>query len=156
MLNVIDCLGNDKVCFLLCLSQFQSVTYFAGLKELYIYLDIHVVGGKDWSFKIVVEKNNAKDKWQLIKGCGSFFWRGGLEWQSDMFLCIVGWFISTMDSGLLGQAVQYHGPELVRCLQIEQQQVPVSLTDHLNKYRQRQPNTSRSEQFLRIHFKITA
>lgn len=47
MLNVIDCLGNDKVCFLLCLSQFQSVTYFAGLKELYIYLDIHVVGGKD-------------------------------------------------------------------------------------------------------------
>lgn len=59
--------------FLLCLSQFQSVTYFAGLKELYIYLDIHVVGGKDWSFKIVVEKNNAKDKWQLIKGCGSFF-----------------------------------------------------------------------------------
>lgn len=118
--------------------------------------DIHMVGGKDWSFKIVMEKINAKDKWQLIKGCGSFFLRGGLEWQSDMFLCIVGWFISTMDSGLLGQAVQYHGPELVRCLQIEQQQVPVSLTDHLNKYRQRQPNTSRSEQFLRNHFKITA
>lgn len=139
--------------FSLCLSQFQSVTYFAGLKELNIFLGYSCIrsektGGKDWSFKNVfffpyVEKINAKDKWQLIKGCGRFLLRRGLKWQTDMFLCIVGWFISKMDSGLLGQAVQYHGPELVRCLQIEQQQVPVSLTDHLNKYRQRQPNTSR-------------
>lgn len=91
MLNVIDCLGNDKVCFLLCLSQFQSVTYFAGLKELYIYLDIHVVGGKDWSFKIVVEKNNAKDKWQLIKGCGSFFerWIRMAEWHVFVYCRLI-------------------------------------------------------------------
>ncbi|XP_062576579.1 tetratricopeptide repeat protein 14-like [Saccostrea cucullata] len=47
-----------------------------------------------------------------------------------------------MDSGLLGQAVQYHGPELVRCLQIEQQQVPSSMTEHLGRYRQRQHVTT--------------
>ncbi|XP_061185508.1 tetratricopeptide repeat protein 14-like [Saccostrea echinata] len=47
-----------------------------------------------------------------------------------------------MDSGLLGQAVQYHGPELVRCLQIEQQQMPSSMTEHLSRYRQRQHVTT--------------
>jgi hypothetical protein len=45
-----------------------------------------------------------------------------------------------MDSEILEQAVQYHGPELVRCLQIEQQHVPSNVTEILGQYRQRRPD----------------
>lgn len=48
-----------------------------------------------------------------------------------------------MDSEILRQAVQYHGPELVRCLQIEQQHVPSNVTDILSQFRQRHPDTIR-------------
>lgn len=54
--------------------------------------DIHMVGGKDWSFKIVVEKINAKDKWQLIKGCGSFFferWIRMAEWHVFVYCRLI-------------------------------------------------------------------
>jgi len=48
------------------------------------------------------------------------------------------WQSVEMDSHLLGQAVQFHGPDLVRNIQKEDQQLTDSIIDYLPQYRERE------------------
>jgi hypothetical protein len=44
-----------------------------------------------------------------------------------------------MDESLLGRAVQHHGPDFLRQLQLEQEQIPPNIFLHLQKHRPQIP-----------------
>ncbi|KAH3839021.1 hypothetical protein DPMN_112442 [Dreissena polymorpha] len=53
-----------------------------------------------------------------------------------------------MDERLLGKAVEYHGPDFLRQLQLEQEKVPANIFLHLQNHRPQVPEI-KYDQYVR-------